>query len=681
MRITAPKNSVCYGRVEIRGVQSVVELEALETPPSHIHNQFGIGKSSNNTQAVPPSAINEIQRRTAIVVPCKDEDISHIKGVWAAIPASSLIILVSGSKDDNYAVECAALIEFCSITGRAGLSVHQRDPKLADALRCSGMAGLLDDEGDGLVHKGKGEGLVIGIALAATAMGPVAAHETYERRGGCKEPENKKFAADVRCDNGSYPRIASDGHPQPSCDATTGDNDSPDFGSAKESCQQLMSGHTDGARGYYKYIGFVDADNFVPGSVQEYCRAFSAGMYLAQAEDAMVRINWSSKPKVENGKLHFKPSGRSSEIVNHWLNRLLDNMDTTIVGNKNENDGTGTNLICTGNAGEHAMTISLALKLRVASGYAIEPFHFLDVFERFADESEYAAARDAAKVRQMCEMYGAANSAAIAMNNQMVSDMPMSPDASATGGSLDSSPMMSAVEESTIPTSPSIISPALGRVPAIKQLPPPLDIKVAQRNLVGQADTPPESPISRMQPAKVQILQIRTINPHFHDNKGKDHVIRMWKQGLSAIYHSSIASNFNAYREELRSIIFGGGQGEAFGAPTPPFSNNASVATSPSVYLDATANHDAVIAAAEWQPAKCRIYDAPGTMDLHKLRDILVEEDSSFWFSGLQGGRVESDPTSGLSVDLLGLGLGPTGRDQRPEGDVDGFKACVDESR
>lgn len=677
MRVTTPKASVCYGRVEIRGVQSVVELEALETSPSNTQNQFIEKKSKKSTQAVPPSKITEIQCRTAIVVPCKDEDLNHIKGVWAAIPASSLIILVSGSSDDNYAIECAALTEFCNTTGRSGMSIHQRDRKVADALQACGMAQLLDSEGDGLVHKGKGEGLVIGIALAATARGPVTAHETGERRGSCKEPKNENFAADVRCDKSGQPRATSDGNLQ-ACDAS---DDRSDFSTSIETSQQPMSDHTGGAPGHYKYIGFVDADNFVPGSVQEYCRAFSAGMALAQAEDAMVRINWSSKPKVENGKLHFKPSGRSSEIVNRWLNRLLDNMDTSIIGNDDQSGETGTNLICTGNAGEHAMTISLALKLRVASGYAIEPFHFLDIFERFADDADYTAIGGAAKINTM---YAAANNAAIAMNKQ-VSDLPMSPETSAIGGSLESSPMLSACEYSTIPTSPSIISPVLCEVPAIKQLPPPINTKVAYRSaLVGHANTPPESPISRALPPKVQILQIRTINPHFHDNKGEDHVIRMWKQGLSAIYHASVVSNFAQYREELRGAIFSGGELAAVCTPTPPFSNNASVATSPSASGDDSANHEAVIAAADWQPAKCRIYRAPGAMDLYKLRAMLETKGGSFWFSGLQGddgSDVESGSVSGLGVDLLGLDIGSSGREKRPEGDVDNFKASVDESR
>ncbi|EOO03686.1 putative mannosyl-3-phosphoglycerate synthase protein [Phaeoacremonium minimum UCRPA7] len=134
-----------------------------------------------------------------------------------------------------------------------------------------------------------------------------------------------------------------------------------------------------------KYIGFIDADNFVPGSVHEYCKVFAAGLHLAsqQSDDVMVRISWASKPKVQDGQLIFGQQGRSSRIVNSWLNRLLVMLQT---GDDSPSNGTDEHLvkgIATGNAGEHAMSISLALKLRLASGYAIEPFHFLDVFEQF----------------------------------------------------------------------------------------------------------------------------------------------------------------------------------------------------------------------------------------------------------------------------------------------------------
>lgn len=678
MRVTAPLASARIGEIEIFGVQQVVELEALEVS-SISQRAHRLQNSPNTTQPVPPSAINAIQSRTAIVVPCKDEPLDHIRGVWAAVPASSLIILVSGSNLQNFATERDALAEFCQTTGRSAMAIHQRDPKVADALRSAGMKEILDSDGDGLVYKGKGEGLIIGIALAATARGPRTSCHALVKRGG---PAERR--AETRCESGCMSPNSHDSVPLPYGKSAFTHSRNPYSCSIRASHQHNHDDHFDGSPGYYKYVGFVDADNFVPGSVQEYCRAFSAGLHLAQAEDAMVRINWSSKPKVDNGKLHFKPSGRSSEIVNRWLNRLLTNMDACIdTGNAPAGQNEVTDLICTGNAGEHAMTISLALKLRVASGYAIEPFHFLDIFERFAGEPN--SNREGETDTTMT----AANYSDI----MPASPASMSPVDSISGTPLEFSPTLSVCEESTQPTSPSIRSISLGKVPAVKQLPPPLN--TSYQAVLAQADamagmTPPESPISQDSPAKVQILQIRTINPHFHDNKGEDHVKRMWKQGLSAIYHSPIVSSLTEYREGLRAATFEGGDEEGQGMLTPTFSSSASVATSSSISVDESVDEAVVIAAPGWQPAKCRIYPTTGSMDLKELRARLENDNGSFWWSGKSEHVSEKQlmeklgsytSTIGSGFDNMAiLGLGPVNREKRPEGDVDGFKACVDQS-
>ncbi|TDZ39158.1 Mannosyl-3-phosphoglycerate synthase [Colletotrichum trifolii] len=122
-----------------------------------------------------------------------------------------------------------------------------------------------------------------------------------------------------------------------------------------------------------EYVGFVDADNYVPGAVLEYCKAFAAGLHLAGGGgtggtrgDAMVRVAWGSKPKARGGRLLFDRKGRCSTVVNEWLNRLLQELS-----------GYGTECIATGNAGEHAMTMSLAKKLRLAGGFAVEPFELI----------------------------------------------------------------------------------------------------------------------------------------------------------------------------------------------------------------------------------------------------------------------------------------------------------------
>jgi mannosyl-3-phosphoglycerate synthase len=134
-----------------------------------------------------------------------------------------------------------------------------------------------------------------------------------------------------------------------------------------------------------KFIGFIDADNLVAGSVHEYCKVYAAGLHYAlhlQTTDrtgnsvapprVMVRIKWNSKPKVCNGAIVFEPSGRSSVVVNKWMNRLVQAIAPTAP----------EALIQTGNAGEHAMSLSLAMSLRFSTGYAVEPFQLIDACER-----------------------------------------------------------------------------------------------------------------------------------------------------------------------------------------------------------------------------------------------------------------------------------------------------------
>lgn len=709
MRLTTPTSTARVGNVEIRGVQRVLELEALDTSYKvpHGHQQpLSHTVFPGSTQSVSPADLHAIQSRTAIVVPCKDEDLERIYSVWAAIPASSLLILVSASAPDAYALERNALADFCRFTGRSAMSIHQRDPKVAGALRAAGLPELLDEGGDDLVHRGKGEGMIIGIALAAIARGPPAAgvihmadkqQQTDAVRGpGCGQDESRDR---LPCDNG-YPHDAGTGNMQHH--STRRKDRVGDGGETPPpAARPDITAHHDAGcvPGYYKYIGFIDADNFVPGSVQEYCRAFSAGLHLAQSEDAMVRISWASKPKVRDGKLEFRKSGRSSEIVNRWLNRLLEKMgaDVDDVGGHHD-DGRGAeegaaDLICTGNAGEHALTMSLALKLRLASGYAIEPFHFLDIFERFAgDEVTCAAGGGDDKT---ASLDGANTTVPAAIRQQLPASPYLSPLPSPAESPIECSPLLSASGESTSPTSPSVFSTGLGKVPAGQQLPPAIKCynsttTAAQARAFNDSMTPPISPISAAhhhpaKPPAVQILQIRTINPHFHESRGEAHITRMWKQGLSAIYHSAVVTDALAqYREDLRSAIFSGG---GVNVSTPPVSNSVSVATTPSSDDEGgeANNKDAVAAAADWQPDKSRIYPPAGAADLRRLRCRLEgQEGGTFWCSGRAevGGAGPSDDTGrgGLGFDPVDvLGLGPVDREKLPEGDVDLFLADASE--
>ena len=121
-----------------------------------------------------------------------------------------------------------------------------------------------------------------------------------------------------------------------------------------------------------KYIGFVDADNYFPGAVEEYVRAYAAGFSMSSSPYSMIRVAWHSKPKIVESKLFFRKWGRTSSNTNECMNKLLAHYT-----------GYETEIIKTGNAGEHAMTMDLAMNLSYASGYAIEPYHIVNILEKF----------------------------------------------------------------------------------------------------------------------------------------------------------------------------------------------------------------------------------------------------------------------------------------------------------
>lgn len=352
-----------------------------------------------SSQIVSHEAIRAIEREMVIVVPCMNETRRVVEGVLTGIPHGCLIVLVSNSARqpvDRYEIEVQTVEEFCRFAERPALTIHQRDPGLAAAVKAAGMPELIDD--DGLVRAGKGEAMIVGMALAA------------------------------------------------------------------------MSGR--------RYVGYVDADNYVPGAVHEYCKAYAAGLHLANSPYAMVRISWHSKPKLQDGRLFFSRRGRTSEVTNHFLNRLIG-----------EYSGFGTDTVATGNAGEHALSLELGLRLRLAGGFAIEPHEYVDLFEQF-------------------------------------------------GGVVD-------------------------------------------------------SPHPAVMASGVPVRQIETSNPHFHDNKGEDHVQGMRMQALNVLYHSPVCL------PQVRAAILGFLRGQGVLGP-------------------------------DEEPPRERIYPPVGSLALDRLFDVMATEATTF---------------------------------------------------
>lgn len=121
-----------------------------------------------------------------------------------------------------------------------------------------------------------------------------------------------------------------------------------------------------------EYVGFIDTDNYIPGAVWEYAQHYAIGLCLSTSPYAMVRILWRYKPKI-SGEFYFKKRGRVSEITNKCLNHFLS------AKGKFETD-----VIQTGNAGEHAMSLQLATKLTYATGYGVETQELMSIFELFS---------------------------------------------------------------------------------------------------------------------------------------------------------------------------------------------------------------------------------------------------------------------------------------------------------
>jgi mannosyl-3-phosphoglycerate synthase len=99
----------------------------------------------------------------------------------------------------------------------------------------------------------------------------------------------------------------------------------------------------------------------------------------------MVRISWIYKPKVSESGVYFSKWGRVSEITNQYLNSLISYYT-----------GFETEIMRTGNSGEHCISLKLAELLTYSSGFSVEPYEIVNVLEEFGGivPTEYQEAMD-----------------------------------------------------------------------------------------------------------------------------------------------------------------------------------------------------------------------------------------------------------------------------------------------
>jgi len=121
-----------------------------------------------------------------------------------------------------------------------------------------------------------------------------------------------------------------------------------------------------------EYVGFIDADNYVPGAVNEYVKIYASGIAMSNTPYTMVRVSWIYKPKISETGVYFSKWGRVSEITNQYLNSLISYYT-----------GFETEVMRTGNSGEHCISMKLAELLTYSSSFSVETYEMVNLLEEF----------------------------------------------------------------------------------------------------------------------------------------------------------------------------------------------------------------------------------------------------------------------------------------------------------
>lgn len=167
------------------------------------------------------------------------------------------------------------------------------------------------------------------------------------------------------------------------------------------------------------------------------------------------------------------------------------------------------------------MTMELGLQLRLARGYAIEPYELINILEMFGGEGSVPALD---------------HDSGHESDSDVEIITPASSLSSSPSSSQSPSPLPSLMRQETL-------TPASYAAQMQQQ-------QQQQTSSLASPSSASPSSASRL----VEILQVETRNPHFHDTtKGEEHVQDMQLQGLKALYHSSLATP--ALQAQLRRYM------------------------------------------------------------------------------------------------------------------------------
>lgn len=141
-----------------------------------------------------------------------------------------------------------------------------------------------------------------------------------------------------------------------------------------------------------EYIGFVDSDNYIPGSIHEYAMIYYTGFSYLNHKYSMVRIVWSHKGKLTGAYEYGEETGISDAFIKYFISlfgKTISGDKRVVLRRKGRVSqiveevlnyalsvarGIGTDIVKTPNSGEHALSTELALNMEWAGGFSVETY-------------------------------------------------------------------------------------------------------------------------------------------------------------------------------------------------------------------------------------------------------------------------------------------------------------------
>lgn len=126
-----------------------------------------------------------------------------------------------------------------------------------------------------------------------------------------------------------------------------------------------------------EYLAVVDGDNWSPMSIHEFVMLYARGF---RNGGDYISLEWRCKPKCGPRGFEWRESGRTSGLINSYMDSLVVEHAEN-VNFAEEEDGETEQLITSSCSGDHAMTVELWDEIRHTTNHSGEVNAFIQIME------------------------------------------------------------------------------------------------------------------------------------------------------------------------------------------------------------------------------------------------------------------------------------------------------------